>query len=213
MKTFLRFLVLSVVGFVLGAALALVQVRSQRPAAIVISKAASRPAAPMEGNALVGGAFSLTDHTGKPVTEKSWPGKYKLVFFGFTHCPDTCPATLQKIASLMQQFDPKGEKIVPLFITVDPERDTADAMAKYVSNFGHSIVGLTGTEAQIKDVEEVYKVYAARQPGQTKGEYAEYMEDHSAFIYLMSPDDKLLQTISFDEPAEGMIAKVKESVK
>ena len=161
----------------------------------------------------VGGPFSLTDHTGKPVTEKSWPGKYKLVFFGYTSCPDTCPTTLQKLTAVMQQLDPKGEKIVPLFVTVDPERDTVKVLAEYMTHFSPFIVGLTGTEAQIKGVEESYKVYAAKQPGQSKDDYAGYMEDHSAYIYLMSPDDKLLQTFGFDETAEATIGKIKESVK
>jgi cytochrome oxidase Cu insertion factor (SCO1/SenC/PrrC family) len=210
MKLFLRFIVLAAVGFLLGGAVALMQNRHV-PAAAVVSETKGSPA-PMAG-VPVGGAFSLTDQTGKPVTEKSWPGKYKLVFFGYTHCPDTCPATLQKLAAVMQNLDPKGEKLVPLFITVDPERDTVDVMAKYVANFGPTIVGLTGTEAQIKAVEETYKVYAAKQPGQSKGDYAEYLEDHSAYVYLMSPDDKLLQTLSFDETAETMIGKIKESVK
>jgi cytochrome oxidase Cu insertion factor (SCO1/SenC/PrrC family) len=211
MKSFLRFLALAITGFALGGAVALMQSRSPAPVA-VISETKPAAGAPMPGVA-VGGSFSLTDHTGKPVTEKSWPGRYKLVFFGYTHCPDTCPATLQKFTAIMQQLDPKGEKIVPLFVTVDPERDTAPVLAKYVANFSPTIVGLTGAPAQIKAVEETYKVYAAKQPGQSKEDYAEYLEDHSAYVYLMSPDDKLLQTLSFDETAEGMIGKIKESVK
>jgi cytochrome oxidase Cu insertion factor (SCO1/SenC/PrrC family) len=210
MKLFLRFIVLAAIGFVLGGALALFQGRNI-PAATVVSAATSKPA-PMAG-VQVGGAFSLVDHTGKPVTEKSWPGKYKLVFFGFTHCPDTCPATLQKMTVVMQQLDPQGGKIVPLFITVDPARDTPAVMAKYIAVFNPAIVGLTGSEAQIKSVEETYKVYAAKRPSQSNEEYAEYMEDHSAYLYLMSPDDKLLHTFAFDEPVEAMITKIKESVK
>jgi protein SCO1/2 len=213
MKSFFRFLALAITGFVLGGTVALMQTKAHAPVAEVSTATTTKSLpAPMPGVA-VGGAFSLTDQTGKPVTEKSWPGKYKLVFFGYTHCPDTCPATLQKLTAAMQQLDPKGEKLAPLFITVDPERDTAEVMAKYVANFSPTIVGLTGTEAQIKAVEEAYKVYAAKQPGQSKEAYAEYLEDHSAYVYLMSPDDKLLQTISFDETAAGMIGKIKESVK
>lgn len=216
MKSFLRFLALAITGFALGSAVALMQNKAHAPVATVsatsTASAAKPDNTPMPGVS-VGGPFSLTDQTGKPVTEKSWPGKYKLVFFGYTHCPDTCPATLQKLAAVMQQLDPKGEKIVPLFITVDPERDTVPVLAKYVANFGPLIVGLTGTDAQIKAVEETYKVYAAKQPGQSQQAYAEYLEDHSAYVYLMSPDDKLLQTVSFDETAEGMIGKIKQSVK
>jgi protein SCO1/2 len=211
MKSFwVRFMLLAVVLFAAGGALALFQARAQAPA--VVGAVTTSIPVPMAG-VQVGGPFSLVDQTGKAVTEKSWPGKYKLVFFGFTHCPDTCPATLQKLAAIMQNFDPKGAKIAPLFITVDPERDNAAAMAKYVANFSPVISGLTGTEAQIKAAEEAYRVYAAKRPGQNGQDYAEYMEDHSAYVYLMSPDDKLLQTFSFDETAEAMIAKIRESVK
>lgn len=213
MKPFLRFLALAVTGFILGSAVALMQNKSHSPVAEVSAGSATKSDnTPMPGVS-VGGPFSLTDQTGKSVTEKSWPGKYKLVFFGYTHCPDTCPATLQKMAAVMQQLDPKGEKLVPLFITVDPERDTAPVLAKYIANFGPLIVGLTGTAAQTKAVEEAYKVYVAKQPGQNKEDYAEYLEDHSAYVYLMSPDDKLLQTLSFDETANDMIGKIKQSVK
>ena len=213
MKAFLRFIVLAALGFVLGAAFAVFQGRGHFHAATVVSQTKSTPA-PVAQTTMpgvqVGGAFSLVDHTGKPVTEKSWPGKYKLVFFGFTHCPDTCPTTLQKLASVMEHYDAKGDKIVPLFVTVDPARDTAAALAKYVAGFSPVIVGLTGTESQIKDVEMAYKVYVAKQPGKTDDDY---LEDHSAYIYLMSADDKLLQTFSVDETAEAIIGKIKESVK
>jgi protein SCO1/2 len=201
-----RFLILALAGLALGAAVAVFQGRGYAPLV----------AQEMPG-IHVGGAFTLTDQSGKTVTEKSWPGKYKLVFFGFTHCPDTCPAALQKMAVIMQHLDqnndPWGAKIVPLFITVDPARDTAAVMAKYVTVFNPHIVGLTGSEAQIKSVEEAYKVYAAKKPGQSNDDYAEYMEDHSAYVYLMSPDDKLLQVFSFDETAEAMIGKIKDSVE
>ena len=214
MKAFLRFIVLAALGFVLGAAFAVFQSRGHLPAATVISQTKPTPAPVAAQTAMpgvqVGGAFSLVDHTGKPVTEKSWPGKYKLVFFGFTHCPDTCPATLQKLASVMEHYDAKGDKIVPLFITVDPLRDTAAVLSKYVGGFSPVIVGLTGTEAQIKDVEMAYKIYVAKQPGKMNDDY---LEDHSAYIYLMSADDKLLQTFNVDETAEAIISKIKESVK
>jgi protein SCO1/2 len=213
MNLFLRFLVMAVIGLALGGALALLQGRGHASAATVVSATKSSPAPETVAGVPIGGAFSLVDHKGKPVTEKSWPGRYKLVFFGFTHCPDTCPATLQKMTAIMEKLDPKGGKIVPLFITVDPSRDTASVMAKYVANFSPAIVGLTGTEAQIRAVEETYKVYAAKVPGQSNEDYAEYMEDHSAYIYLMSPDDKLLQVFSFEAPAEAMMAKIKDSVK
>ena len=212
----LKHFIWAVLGLALGAGMALLQGRGSVPAntkVATVSETKSIPAPATVSGVQIGGAFSLVDQTGKPVTEKSWPEKYKLVFFGFTHCPDTCPATLQKLSAVMDHFDSKGDKIVPLFVTVDPARDNAAVMAKYVAAFNPHIVGLTGTEEQIKAMEGTYKVYAAKQPGQSNNDYAEYMEDHSAYVYLMSPDDKLLQTFSFDETAENMIAKIKESVK
>ncbi len=195
------------------------------PTAVPAPDLAGVPPMPETANAAVpqvagvqpGGAFSLIDETGKPVTEKSWPGKYKLVFFGFTHCPDICPAGLSKLAALMQSYDPKGDKLVPLFITVDPTRDTPAAMADYTSKFSPVIVGLTGSEEQIKAVENAYKVYAAKRPdpapahagheGMDMG--ADYGVDHSAYIYLMTPDDQLLEVFAADETADGILAKIK----
>ena len=202
MKTFLRFVILSAIGFVLGAGFAFFQQKSHAVPAAEQTTVAGVP---------IGGKFSLTDHKGHSVTEKSWPGKYKLVFFGFTHCPDTCPATLQKIAVVMEHSDPQGKKIVPLFVTVDPATDTPPVMAKYVGAFNPHIIGLTGTEAQIKAAEDAYKVYASKVPGKAP---EEDMVDHSAYIYLMSPDDKFLEVFSVDETAENMISKIaKDSVK
>jgi protein SCO1/2 len=214
----IRFIVLSALGFVLGAGMALWQKKGELQAAVlgsaavVVSETTSQEVAGVQAGVHVGGPFSLVDQNGKKVTEKSWPGKYKLVFFGFTHCPDTCPATLQKFSVVMKKFDPKGEKIVPLFITVDPARDTVKTLKSYLSSYP-LIVGLTGTEKQIDAAEQSYKIYAARTPGQSNEDHAEYMEDHSAYIYLMSPDDKLLQTLPPDDPAEAMIGKIKQSVK
>ncbi len=163
----------------------------------------------------VGGPFSLTDHKGNAVTEKSWPGKYKLVFFGFTHCPDICPVALQKISTVMTSVDVAGEKLAPVFITVDPARDTPDVMAAYVSKFHPSIAGLTGTPAQIEQAVEAYKVFAAKVPDgheyTQEGEHhasADYAVDHSGYVYFMSPDGVLLETFSGDDSAENMISKI-----
>jgi protein SCO1/2 len=113
---------------------------------------------------------------------------------------------LQKITVVMEKFDPKGEKLAPLFITVDPETDTTEVMKRYVEGYNPHIVGLTGTEKQITAVEEAYKVYAAKQPG-TK------TVDHSAYVYLMSPEGTLLQIFSVEESAGKIIKGLKESVK
>lgn len=172
----------------------------------------------------IGGAFSLTDHKGNAVTEKSWPGKYKLVFFGFTHCPAICPAAMEKIGLVMEKADPEGTKIVPLFVTVDPERDTPEVMAAYIANLNKNIVALSGTRAQIDQAVDAYKVFAARV--QTAAEYnaelasesgaanpdADYMMDHSAYIYLMSPTDEMIAFFRMEDSAEAVLEKVQAAL-
>jgi protein SCO1/2 len=164
--------------------------------------AAAAPETPVAGMQ-AGGPFTLTDQKGNTVTEKSWPEKYKLVFFGFTHCPDTCPATLQKISALMDNYDPTGAKLQPLFITTDPARDTREVMETYMGGYAH-ILGLTGTKEQIEAAEKAYKVYAAEGEGGAI--------DHSAFIYLQSPDDQTLAVLSSGLSGEEMMAKIKEKM-
>lgn len=151
-----------------------------------------------------GGPFSLTDQNGQAVTEKSWPGKYKLVFFGFTRCTDTCPATLQKISSVMEAYDPTATKLQPLFITTDPAFDTQQIMATYIGAYNGNILGLTGTKDQIDAVEKEYKVYAADTPGGTP--------DHSAYVYLMSPDDRTLEIMDPKMAAADMISHIKAHI-
>lgn len=157
-------------------------------------------------SAPVGGAFGLTDHTGKAVTEKSWPGKHKLVFFGFTHCPEICPMTLTRIAEAMEKDKSAFENVQVLFITTDPARDTPEVMKEYIANFNPAITGLTGDEKQVKDVETAYKVYSAKR---SIDDGKDYTMDHSAFIYLMSPDDKMLEVLRSETAPEEIAAKVK----
>lgn len=160
------------------------------PAAAATAQAET-PVAGMQA----GGPFTLTDQKGNAVTEKSWPGKYTLVFFGFTSCPDTCPATLQKISAAMEKLDPQGAKIQPLFITTDPATDTQERMGIYMGGYPR-ILGLTGTKEQIEAAEKAYKVYVNG-------------PDHSAYIYLMGPDGTMLDVLGADLPAEEMMTKIK----
>ncbi len=154
----------------------------------------------------VGGAFALTDHNGQAVTHESWPGKYKLVFFGFTHCPDICPAALDRMTSALETLGDKTQQIQPLFITIDPARDDAATMKAYLGNYHAAILGLTGSDAQIKQVEDVYKVYAAK----VDNDAPVYTMAHSSFIFLMTPDDQLLDIFRDADPADQMAAKIAE---
>jgi protein SCO1/2 len=146
-----------------------------------------RPAQP-EAVALVGGAFTLTDAEGKRRTDAEFRGKHMLVFFGFTNCPDFCPTALVTISQALEKLGPKAEKLAPLFITVDPERDTPAQLKNYAQNFDKRIVMLTGSAEDIAGVAKAYRVYYAKRPLE-KGEYT---MDHSAYIYLLGPDGKYL---------------------
>lgn len=142
----------------------------------------------ISGNVEVGGPFTLTDTTGKVVTDATFRGKWMLVYFGYTFCPDVCPTELQAVAASLDQLGPLATKVVPIFITIDPERDTPGAMADYVKLFDDRLIGLTGTNAEIVAVTRAYRVYYAKSVGKDP---ANYLMDHSSFLYLMGPDGKL----------------------
>ena len=196
MSRLLSIIVLATLVLVLGGG----TTYSQQP------KSAGAPPSSRLAGSSVGGAFSLTDDNGETVTQNSWPGKFKLVFFGFTHCSGICPTTLDKLTTALNGLGTAADKLQPLFVTTDPTRDTPDVMKTYVGNFHKSILGLTGTEAQVRQAEDAYKVYAAKVPGADAGSYE---IDHSAFLYLMSPDDQLLEILSSEDSAQTVIAKIK----
>jgi protein SCO1/2 len=145
------------------------------------------------GAAAVGGPFTLIDQTGRKVSSSDFRGRYMLVYFGYSMCPDVCPTTLAVMADALGEIDPTARKIVPVFITVDPERDTPKVLAIYMKAFGDQFVGLTGTPDEIAAVEKEYKVYAKKEPlDPKKGLAGGYGMDHSSVIYLMGPDGKLV---------------------
>ncbi len=155
------------------------------------------------GKAAIGGTFSLVDMEGKQVTQEALLGQYALVFFGFTNCPDICPTALQVITQTLDDAGTLAEgKLRPVFITVDPERDTPEVMKNYISNFHPSFVALTGTKEQTNAAAKAYKVY------HQKGEVTEdmhYLMDHSGFIYLMSPKGEYLQHFTHEDTPETML--------
>ncbi len=148
-----------------------------------------------------GGPYTLTDHNGKTVTDKDMTGSYRLMYFGFTYCPAICPTELSKISAAIKQMGSKGDQVVPVFVTVDPERDTVQAMKNYVAMFHPSLIGLTGTPEQIKDMLKAYKIYAAKV---NDPQMSDYTMDHSSFIYLLAPDDRLLHIFKMDDDAQTM---------
>jgi protein SCO1/2 len=135
----------------------------------------------------IGGPFTLIDQNGKPVTDATWRGRWMLVYFGYTYCPDVCPTELQTVAAALDALGKQAAQMVPIFITIDPERDTAERMAEYVKLFDARLVGLTGTPEQIAAVAKAYRVYYAKVPAKDS---APYLMDHSSFLYLMGPDGR-----------------------
>lgn len=142
------------------------------------------------GEASIGGAFVLTDQNGALYSDKNLRGHWSLLYFGYTHCPDVCPITLTLIADTMDRLGAKASRVQPVFITVDPARDTPKVMKQYVASFGKTFIGLTGSNAQIAQVLKEYRVYAKKRP--LPG--GDYGMDHSGVIYLMDPEGKFAGT-------------------
>lgn len=140
------------------------------------------------GEADIRNAYTLTDHTGRAVTAADFAGRWQMVFFGFTYCPDICPTTLAYMASVMDILGLEAERVAPIFITVDPARDTAPVMAEYVAAFHPRLVGLTGTEAQVAEAARNFRVYHEKMADAAAPDG--YLMAHSGHIYLMRPDGR-----------------------
>ena len=144
------------------------------------------PAPRVTGEAAIVNSYSLTDHAGRSVTPDSYDGQWQLVFFGFTFCPNICPTTLAYIASVMDILGPEADQVAPIFVTVDPARDTVDVMAEYVAAFHPRLIGLTGTEAQAAEATANFRVWYERSEGADAPDGS--LMAHSGYIYLMRPD-------------------------
>ncbi|PQQ12679.1 protein SCO1 homolog 1 mitochondrial [Prunus yedoensis var. nudiflora] len=169
---------------------------------------------PSAGKAAIGGPFNLINHDGKRVTEKDFLGKWTLLYFGFTHCPDICPDELQKLAAAVDKIKEKGGiEIVPLFISVDPERDTVEQVREYVKEFHPKLIGLTGSSDEIRSVARAYRVYYMK----TQEEDSDYLVDHSIVMYLMSPKMEFVKFFGknndVDSLAEGITKEIKQYKK
>ena len=149
----------------------------------------------VSGQIAIGGPYALTDQDGHPRASSDFRGQYQLIYFGYTFCPDVCPTTLALIAAAMDKLGANQERIVPIFITIDPARDKPQVLKKYLAAFGPRFVGLTGTPDQIAKVEKEYRVFAKKTP-MADGNYG---IDHSSVIYLLGPDGKL--AAFYDEAA------------
>jgi cytochrome oxidase Cu insertion factor (SCO1/SenC/PrrC family) len=160
------------------------------------------------GTPKIGGSFNLVDHQGHPRTEAEFRGRYMLVYFGYSFCPDICPAALSAMSEAVIILGKDGDQIQPLFITVDPQRDTIENLALYVQNFHPRLIGLTGTPAQINQAKSAYRVYAAKVT--PDGTATEYLVDHSSIIYLMDRQGRLIAHFNHTTPADDIVKKIKE---
>jgi protein SCO1/2 len=181
-----RRLVLPLVVFLVGA-LALA-------AAAILTFSPGRPS--QTGTASVGGAFSLTAQDGRTLTDKDLRGAPFLVFFGFTHCPDICPTKLFEISEVLRAAGAKGEKLRALFVTVDPERDTAEVMKSYLGSFDPRIVGLSGERPAIDAMIKAYRAYSRKVALKDD----DYTMDHTALVYLMGKDGSFIGAFNIDQP-------------
>jgi protein SCO1/2 len=159
------------------------------------------------GEALIGGPFTLTDQDGNTVTDQTYRGKLMLVYFGFTYCPDACPTALGVMSAALDKLDVAADRVVPIMITVDPERDTPPVLKDYVSNFRPGMVGLTGTPEQIAEVAKAYRVFYQKAAGATDGDY---LMDHTLLIYLMGSDGKYITHFGPDATPEQIADNIRK---
>lgn len=153
----------------------------------------------------IGGDFVLTDQDGNSFSSKKLKGHLSIIYFGFTYCPDICPTSLQKLTKVLEVLGKYNIEITPVFITIDPERDTVKVLKEYLGHFHPKFIGLTGTLEQIKDVAAKFKVYYAK----TGGNHDTYMLDHSSFVYLMDKKGKYLQHFHLDTKPEEIIEVIR----
>jgi protein SCO1 len=154
----------------------------------------------------IGGPFKLVDQNGDTVTNTDLNGKWLLVYFGYTHCPDACPTALNNIALALSDLGPEKKEVRPVFITIDPERDTAKALKDYVSAFAAPILALTGSATDIAQAASEYRVYYAKHP-EPGGDYS---MDHTSIIYVMDPKGRFTASFTGEDPPEQIAARLKK---
>ncbi|HEX4738200.1 MAG TPA: SCO family protein [Allosphingosinicella sp.] len=181
---------------------------------VVPAVSCGRSEPPPLQDASIGGSYTLTDQNGRTVRDTDFAGKYRIVYFGYTHCPDVCPTDLAAISqamSLLAKSDPaRAARVQPIFITVDPQRDTPAELKNYLAAFSPRLIGLTGTPAQIADAEKKFIVYARKGDVQPGGGYA---MDHSRQIVLQGPKGEPLALLPDDQGPKAMAAELARWVK
>jgi protein SCO1/2 len=163
---------------------------------------------PLLAGAIRGGSFNLVDQHGAPVTEAALKGHPSAMFFGYTFCPDVCPTTLYEMTGLMEQLGSDADELEVYFVTVDPERDTRQAMAEYLSAFDPRFTGLTGSREEIDKIIAGYRVYARK----VEREKGPYLMDHTAVVYLLDDEGALTGTLDYQEAPETALAKLRRLI-
>jgi protein SCO1/2 len=160
----------------------------------------------------IGGPFTLTDTSGKRVSDKDFRGRYMLIYFGYSYCPDVCPTELQAMGRALDLIGPASDKIVPVFITVDPARDKGKELADYVRAFHPRMIGLTGARADIDAVTKAYRVYY-KLGAPSKAGATDYLVDHTSFVYLIGPDGKLSTLFRGSSGADALAEGIRGAVR
>ncbi|KAI9217685.1 putative SCO1/SenC domain-containing protein [Blastocladiella britannica] len=174
---------------------------------------AARDADQVVGKPKLGGPFSLIDQDGKPTTDADFRGKFMLVYFGFTNCPDVCPEELEKMAAALDALEPaQSAKVTPLFISVDPKRDTVAAVRSYVKEFHPRLIGLTGTYPDVKAAAKAYRVYFSSPPPEEQTD-EDYLVDHSIFFYLMDPQGGFVDAYGKNLTIEQMVSRTQRHIR
>lgn len=159
-------------------------------------------------NPLISGKFSLVDHNGRTVTDADYNGKWRLMFFGFTHCPDVCSTTLNTMAVVMGKLGSKANKIVPLFVSVDPARDKPAVLKEYVLAFHPRMIGLSGSDAQVEAAAKAFRVYYGKASG--AGNTENYLVDHSAIVFLMDTEGRFSKVFSHNTDIEKIVSEIRQ---
>lgn len=181
---------------------------------VIIALAVWARASLLPGNdhgASVGGPYSLVNQDGQAVTDKDFRGRWQIIYFGYTFCPDVCPTALGTMATALDRLSPaERAKVAPIFITIDPARDTPAVLKDYVAAFAPDMAGLTGSDEQVKAAAKAFKVYAAKGQGGDNGAYA---MDHSSILYLMGPDGAYVRHFPHGSTAEDVAAELQKRLK
>ncbi len=192
-------------------ALAFLAALATSPASVAHGPASNSPPAPADFSALFGGPFSLIDHDGRPRTQRDFAGRFLLVNFGYTNCPDICPLDLSTMAAALDMLGQTADLVQPVFITIDPARDKPAVLKEYVLNFHPRLIGLSGSEAQISGVAKAYRVHRSKLIV-ADAPAGDYLASHSSLTYLMARNGKFITMFPHGTKPEFMAAAIRRHV-